>query len=56
MGVEGLILALKGVNGIHFEDNEGNTIFTLKDLDMADVERYTDEEGDVLRLQLHKDI
>jgi len=33
---------------IEFEDYDGNTIFMLKDLDLADI-----EEGNVVRLQLN---
>ena len=39
-------------NDIEFEDNEGNTLFWLKDLSFADTEK--NEKGYHLRLQKNK--
>ena len=44
------VLKEKGLNNIEFEDNNGNTLFWLKDLGLADSE--TNETGHHIRLQL----
>lgn len=44
-----LLLENRKIIRIEFEDYNGNTIFNLDDLDLADI-----EEGDIIRLQINK--
>ena len=45
------IISSTKLKDIEFEDYNGNTVFTLSDLDLADIE--TNEHGLVARLQLN---